>query len=67
MLAVFMANPGAVLTRREVESLVDVDEFSPSTRQRALNHLTWGKHIRSDSDSWAGGPPTTYWLAKEAS
>ena len=61
MLTVFKENPNAVMTRREVESLVNVSEFSNSTRQRALWHLCSEKHIRYNTgDSW-GGRPTTYW------
>jgi hypothetical protein len=66
MLTVFTANPGVVLTRREVESLVDVSQFSESTRQRALWTLS-GKGCPLDYDSgWWEGRPTTYWMPADA-
>ena len=68
MLTVFEANPGIVMTRREVESLVNLDEFSLSTRQGALNYLGTQGHIRQESKYWltgGGGKPTTYWMPSE--
>ena len=68
MLTVFQANPNIVMTRREVESLVDVSEFSDSTRQRALWHLCGrGRPLGYDTGDSYGGRPTTYWLKKEES
>jgi hypothetical protein len=61
MLLVFKENPNAVMTRRDVESVLNLDGFSVSTRQRALNHLAYQGHIREESD-WPGGRPTTYRL-----
>ena len=66
MLTVFKANPSVVMTRREVESLVDVSEFSESTRQRALNYLSGrGRPLGYDTGDSYGGRPTTYWLKEE--
>ncbi|HWI66762.1 MAG TPA: hypothetical protein VNS88_00020 [Nitrospiraceae bacterium] len=62
MLTVFKENPNAVMTRREVESLVNVSEFSNSTRQRALWHLCSEKHIRYE---WNGGAAARYWMPAE--
>lgn len=66
MLTVFKANPGTVMTRREVESLVNVSEFSESTRQRALWSLCGkGRPLCYDTGGEWGGRPTTYWTAAD--
>ena len=68
MLTVFKANPGVVMTRREIESMLDLslDEFSEgSTRRGALNYLCTQGHICCESPYWltgGGGKPTTYWM-----
>ena len=65
MLTVFEANPGVVITRREIEGCLPVKGFSASTRQRALNYLVSERGIRheTDPDGWmGGGKPTIYWL-----
>lgn len=59
MLTVFKENPNTVMTRLEIESLVNVSEFSVSTRWRALNHLSCEGHIRQESQ-WPSSGPTTY-------
>ncbi len=66
MLLVFEANPNTVMTRRDVESMLDLDGFSLSTRWRALNVLCTRKHIRY-KNAWPekGTGPTTYWLNSE--
>jgi hypothetical protein len=62
MLTVFEANPGVVMTRREIEALVNVSEFSESTRYRSLFVLmNTGHDIRMDSGEWEGRP-STYWM-----
>jgi hypothetical protein len=67
MLLVFQANPNTVMTREDIESLVNVSEFSVSTRWRALNCLANRHLIHQDSrDEWGGPhPPTTYWMSDE--
>jgi hypothetical protein len=65
MLTVFKANPNAVMTRREIESVLDLslDGFSEgSTRRRALNYLASQGHIRLKGDGLGG--PEHYCLAK---
>jgi len=68
MLTVFEANPGIVMTRLDIESLVNLDEFSLSTRHGALNYLASQGHIHKESP-WlllgGGGKPATYWLPSE--
>jgi hypothetical protein len=55
------------MTREDIESLVNVSEFSVSTRWRALNCLANRHLIHQDSrDEWGGPhPPTTYWMSDE--
>jgi hypothetical protein len=68
MLTVFAENPHARMTRREIESLVNVSEFSLSTRRGALNYLGTQGHICQESKYWlngGGGQPTTYWAAAD--
>ena len=62
MLTAFKENPNVVMTRREVESLVNVSEFSKSTRQRALNVLVSEGHICTKSNWPDVYPIATYWL-----
>lgn len=67
MLTAFKVNPDVVMTLREIESLVDVSQFSPSTRQRALWGLCHEKHIRYEQhhrdDGWF--TTTSYWMPME--
>jgi hypothetical protein len=64
ILTAFRANPTTVMTRRDVESMVNLSEFSVSTRWRALNHLTSQGLIREQSH-WPNGGVTVYWAAAE--
>jgi hypothetical protein len=71
MLTVFQANPNTVMTRREIESMLDLnlDGLSAgSTRRGALNYLCTQGHICCESPYWhlgGGGQPVTYWLSTE--
>ena len=68
MLTVFKANPNTVMTRREVESMLDLslDGFSAgSTRRGALNYLANQGHIRVKGDGWGG--PEHYWMPRSTS
>lgn len=56
MLTVLKANPNAALTRREIESLVNVSEFSVSTQRGALNWLCSQGHIRWETVGLRGYP-----------
>jgi hypothetical protein len=58
MLLVFKANPKAVMTRRDIESMLDLDGFSVSTRHGALNWLASQGHIKS---GWPTGSRAMTW------
>jgi len=64
MLTALKANQGVRMTRMDIESLVNVSDFSQSTRHGALNYLASQGHIKQESQYWltgGGGKPTTYW------
>lgn len=61
MRLVFEANPNRRMTRREIESALDLEEFSVSTRRRALNLLFFYRVIQSES-GWPEAKPSTYWM-----
>jgi len=64
MLTVFKENPDTRVTRREIESVLNLGEFSVSTRWRALNHLASQGLIREET-RWPNGGASTYWMPSE--
>ena len=60
MLLVFKLNPNTRMSRRDIESVLTLGEFSESTRQRALNVLCIEKHIRMEGE----GQSLVYWMPK---
>ena len=65
MRLVFEQNPGVRMTRRDVEECLDLEGFSPSTRQRALWLLAFEGVIEHTSTYPPEGPePNIYWKSE---